>query len=159
MEKGKVTWQLVLFQNCFLWWPLVSEKDGAHLCLPVAWGRWHVRSHTMNRLKLQRLCWGTGSTSSCLQPSCGLRCLVRLISWSWRRWTRGLAWAASITWLRVIHVSALCLTDGLPACLVIAQSISCSKSLMLRGLWQSVRPMKCFFLNVSQLWALGGSQR
>lgn len=49
--------------------------------------------------------------------------------------------------------------EGLPGCLVIAQYISRSKSLMLKGLWQGVRPMKCFFLNVSQLLAVGGSQR
>lgn len=35
-------------------------------------------------------------------------------------------------------------SDGLPGCLIIAQSISRSRSLMLRGLWQGVRPMKCF---------------
>lgn len=50
-------------------------------------------------------------------------------------------------------------SDRMTGCLVIAQSISRSKSLMLRGLWQGVKPMKCFFLNVSQLWAVGGSQR
>lgn len=49
--------------------------------------------------------------------------------------------------------------EVLPGCLVIAQYISRSKSLMLKGLWQGVRPMKCFFLNVSQLLAVGGSQR
>lgn len=134
-----------------------SGNDRGHFCLPAPWGQRHVRSHTTNKLKLQRLSKGTGSIPSCLQPLCGLQCLVRLISWSWRRWTRGLARAPGVILLRKIRVSALYLT--LTGCLVIAQSISRSKSLMLRGLWQGVRSMKCFFLNVSQLQALGGSQR
>lgn len=160
MEEGKVTWQLVLFQNCILWWLLVSEKYRGPLCLPGPWGQWHVGSNTMNSLKSQRLCWGTGSTPRVFQT---------------------LVWPLMLAETELLELeevgSRSCMgsqhhlvtgdsgfcpvfnSDGLPGCLVIAQAISRSKSLMLRSLWQGVRPMKHFFLNVSQLQAVGGRQR
>lgn len=54
-------------------------------------------ARVLNRLKWQRLCWGTGNTPLC---PCDLQCLVRLICWSWRPQTRGLEGGPSIIWLR-----------------------------------------------------------